>query len=242
MTSFFSIYTKIENPTLGMVFFTFLLSFCLSGLLAFTYQKTTLVASNSRSNFLQSLILGALIATMVLQAIGDNVASGLAMLGALNIVQFRTKLSTPRESIFMFSALGVGISCGLFGFFIAILGTFVFCFVAFTMRFTHLQEQPVPLKPTKPAKKTEFTLKIGSDEHIRLHADFEGIMSQYCSHWWQEGVIYSQNPSSVSWRDYTFVIVFKDIKMQQDLLTALEHNNMKIVSLEIKTVIKIDKI
>jgi hypothetical protein len=112
MINFFSLYSKIENPTIEMVLFTFLLSFCLSSLIAFVYQKTSLKPTNIRNNFLQSLILGSLIATMVLQVIGDNVASGLAMLGALNIVQFRTKLRTPRESIFMFSAVLWGLFYG----------------------------------------------------------------------------------------------------------------------------------
>jgi uncharacterized membrane protein YhiD involved in acid resistance len=236
MINFFSLYSKIENPTIEMVLFTFLLSFCLSSLVAFVYQKTSLKPTNIRNNFLQSLILGSLIATMVLQVIGDNVASGLAMLGALNIVQFRTKLRTPRESIFMFSALGVGIACGLFGFFIAILGTFSFCLVAFTMRHTPLHKQ------AKPSKGIECQLKISGEEEIRLHENFDLIMGEYCKNWLQEGVIYSQNITTPSWRDYTFLIVFKDIKNQQEFLTALEQINMKITALQVKSNLKLDKI
>lgn len=235
MINFFSLYSKIENPTIEMVFFTFLLSFCLSGLIAFTYQKTSIKSTNIRNNFLQSLVLGALIATMVLQVIGDNVASGLAMLGALNIVQFRTKLRTPRESIFMFSSLGVGIACGLFGFFIAILGAFSFCLVAFTMRFTPLQQQP---KKPKKLQKIEYQLKIAGDQKIRIQEDFEIIMLEYCENWVQDGVIYTQNPSTPFWRDYTFSLVFKDLTKQQDFLNALEFINMKIVALEAKPDLK----
>ena len=235
MINFFSLYSKIENPTIEMVFFTFLLSFCLSGLIAFTYQKTSIKSTNIRNNFLQSLVLGALIATMVLQVIGDNVASGLAMLGALNIVQFRTKLRTPRESIFMFSSLGVGIACGLFGFFIAILGAFSFCLVAFTMRFTPLQQQP---KKPKKLQKIEYQLKIAGDQKIRIQEDFEIIMLEYCENWVQDGVIYTQNPTTPFWRDYTFSLVLKDLTKQQDFLNALEFINMKILALEAKPNLK----
>jgi hypothetical protein len=228
MINFFSLYTKIENPTIEMVFFTFLLSFCLSSLIAFTYQKTSLKASNLRNNFLQSLILGALMATMVLQVIGDNVASGLAMLGALNIVQFRTKLKSPRESIFMFAALGIGIACGLFGFFVAILGAFSFCLIAWTMRFTPLHEQPIA------APKVQWTLKFGCEETIRLHDDFELIMSEYCLSSLQEGVVYLPNSF---WRNYTFSLVLKDVDRQQDFLNALAYIHVKIMALEIKPMI-----
>jgi Domain of unknown function (DUF4956) len=229
MINFFSLYSKIENPTIEMVLFTFLLSFCLSSLIAFTYQKTSLKASNIGNNFLQSLILGALVATTVLQVIGDNVASGLAMLGALNIVQFRTKLKTPRESVFMFAALGIGIACGLFGFFIAIIGAFSFCLIALTMRYTPLHEQP------KPTKKTSWLLKIGSDEKVRIHQDFDLVMGEYCANWLQEGVVYTADSS---WRDYTFTLVFKDMNRQQDFLNALTFIHVKIEALQIKPSLK----
>jgi hypothetical protein len=225
MTNFLSLYSKIENPTIEMVLFTFLLSFCLSSLVAVTYQKTSLKPSNLRNNFLQSLILGSLIATMVLQVIGDNVASGLAMLGALNVVQFRTKLKTPRESVFMFAALGVGIACGLFGFFVAILGTLTFCLVTLTMRFTPLHEQPI-VNP-----KTKWELKFGCEEKIRLHEDFEFIMQEYCEAWLQEGVVYLPNSF---WRNYTFSLALKDVNRQQDFLNALSYIHIKIMALEIK--------
>jgi hypothetical protein len=230
MINFFSLYSKIENPTIEMVLFTFLLSFSLSSLIAFTYQKTSLKPSNVGNNFLQSLILGALMATTVLQVIGDNVASGLAMLGALNIVQFRTKLKTPRDSVFMFAALGIGIACGLFGFFIALLGALSFCIIAFTMRYTPLHEQPVP------PEKVKWVLKIGDEKKMRLHEDFELIMREYCENWTQEGVVYSQNTVAPFRRDYTFVLVFKVIDRQQDFLNALEYIEMKIMVLEIKPV------
>ncbi|MDZ7880569.1 MAG: DUF4956 domain-containing protein [Saprospiraceae bacterium] len=225
MINFFSLYTKIENPTLEMVIFTFLLSFCLSSLIAFTYKRTSIKTTNNRNNFLQSLILGALIATMVLQVIGDNVASGLAMLGALNIVQFRTKLRTPRESIFMFAALGIGIACGLFGFFVAILGAFCFCLVAFTMRFTSLHEQP------KKEKKTMWVLKLCCEEKVRLHEDFEFIVKEYCTDLRQKGIVYV--PNSLD-RNYTFSLAFKDIEKQQDFLNAFSYINVKIMALEIR--------
>jgi Domain of unknown function (DUF4956) len=225
MINFFSLYTKIENPTIEMIFFTFLLSFCLSSLIAFTYKRTSLKATNIRNNFLQSLILGALIATMVLQVIGDNVASGLAMLGALNIVQFRTKLKTPRQSIFMFAALGIGIACGLFGFFVAILGAFSFCLVAFTMRYTSLHQIP------KSVPKKKWLLKIGCEEKVRLNEDFEFIIQEYCTDLLQEGVVYLPNSF---WRNYTFSLALKDINKQQDFLNALSYINVKIMALEIK--------
>ena len=135
MQNFLSLYSKIENPTFQMVLFTFLLAFICSSLIAFTYYFTTPITLKT-PNFIQALILSSLIATMILQSIGDNVASGLGILGALTIINFRTSFRDPRDIIFMFAALGVGISCGSYVFVIAGTGTGIFCLMAFALKFT----------------------------------------------------------------------------------------------------------
>lgn len=135
MQEFFSQYAKIQNPTFEMVIFTFLLAFLCSTLIATVYYVTSPTTLKT-GNYIQSLILSALIATMILQSIGDSVASGLGILGALTIINFRTSFRDPRDIIFMFAALGTGIACGSYVFMIAILGTTTFCFVALCLKFT----------------------------------------------------------------------------------------------------------
>ncbi len=221
MQNFLSVYSKIQNPTIEMVLFTFLLSFLLSTLVAFTYDKTT-VRTFRATNFLQSLILCSMVSTMVLQAIGDNVASGLAMLGALNIIQFRTALRNPRDSVFIFASLGSGIACGLYGFFIAIIGITLFCFIAFLIRFT----------PFHIGHHAIWKLKIKGEELKRLSEDFEQAMNEYCHNWEQDAVFYELKGESKSIREYEFTILFHDDSRQQDFLKALEFMNMAILSLK----------
>lgn len=124
-----------DNPTLSTVIYTMLLSFMLSVILAFTYEKTTRELVISK-NYLQSLVLASIVAATVMQAIGDSLARGLGMLGALAIIRFRTTLRHPRNMMFMFASLAVGISCGVYGFNVAVVGTLTFCLVAFLLRFS----------------------------------------------------------------------------------------------------------
>ena len=77
---------------------------------------------------------------MVMQAIGDSLARGLGMLGALAIIRFRTTLKNPRNIVFMFAAIATGIACGISGFVIAFIGTISFCFVAVILRFTSFSQ------------------------------------------------------------------------------------------------------
>ena len=117
------------NPTVVSIFFTILLAFLLSTLIAFTYEKTFRGLSYSR-NFVQALVLSSIVAATVMHAIGDSLARGLGMLGALAIIRFRINIRDPRDIIFMFAALATGISCGVSGYSIAVIGALFYCLVA----------------------------------------------------------------------------------------------------------------
>ena len=132
MFDYFSIQSSTENPTLVLILFTVLLTLLLASILAFVYEKTS--KDISRPDFyIQSLVLVAIVAATVMQAIGDSLARGLGMLGALAIIRFRTTLRNPRNMIFMFAAIATGIACGVYGFVIAIVGTISFSIMAFIL-------------------------------------------------------------------------------------------------------------
>jgi uncharacterized membrane protein YhiD involved in acid resistance len=226
MQEFFSTYSRIENPTWEMIIFSFILSFLLAALIAFTYHKTTQNAIK-HYGLIQTFIAGSMIATMVLQAIGDNIASGLGMLGALNIVQFRTTLRNPRDSIFMFAALGVGIACGLYGFIIAGLGTLLFCGLSFLILYS----------PFHFSNLMSWNIKLKMDELMRLSSDFEGVMTEFFHYWALEGITQEKTGTKElvdNSRIYEFTLQFKDEVKQKDFLQALSFLNISIVSLSKK--------
>ncbi len=128
-----------ETPSFFVMLITALLAFFLSSLIAITYEYTT-KSIYRKAHFLQSLSLIGIVAATILQAIGESVAIGLGIIGALSIIRFRTSLNDPRNITFMFASLGVGIACGVMGFAIALTGTLVFCFGAFILRFSPLSD------------------------------------------------------------------------------------------------------
>jgi hypothetical protein len=139
MLDFLTLQTTSTNPSFISILYTVLLSFVLSTLIAITYEKTFRGLSYSR-NFVQSLILGSIVAGMIVQAIGDNLARGLGMMGALSIIRFRVSFRDPRDIIFMFAAMAAGISSGVFGYGIAVIGTLGFCLAATLLYFSPLGE------------------------------------------------------------------------------------------------------
>jgi len=84
-----------ENPSTFGMLITVMSSFFLSSLIAIVYQYTTPTILKS-NNILQSMVLIAIVAAMVMQAIGDSLARGLGMLGTLVIIGFRTKLDNTK--------------------------------------------------------------------------------------------------------------------------------------------------
>lgn len=146
-----------------------LLSFALSTLIAIVYEKTFRGLSYSR-NFVQALVLSSIVAATVMQAIGDSLARGLGMLGALAIIRFRTNLKDPRDIIFMFAGLAAGIACGVYGYGIAIGGTLSFCIVAIILYFS----------PFGQASYFDGMLRLNIENIPESTTRLEKVLKEYC--------------------------------------------------------------
>ena len=88
---------SVSNSTeLVSVIFTILMSFLLSTSIGVTYVKTFKGLSYSR-NYVQALVLSSIVAATVMHAIGDSLARGLGMIGALAIIRFRTSFKDSKD-------------------------------------------------------------------------------------------------------------------------------------------------
>ena len=159
------------------VIYTLLFTFLLSSVIAIVYIITTYKSDRSKY-FVQSLILGSIAASIVVQAIGDSVAIGLGVLGALAIIRFRTNFRNPRNIIFLFSALATGIACGVYGYVIAVVGTAGFSMAAMILQwssFTGIHETTYLLRITfdlnveLPTELGNFLNKKGIHSSLRLN-------------------------------------------------------------------------
>ncbi|MEO6130491.1 MAG: DUF4956 domain-containing protein [Saprospiraceae bacterium] len=124
-----------DNPSFILIIFSVLLAFLLSSILVFTYEKTSrdIVPPD---HFIQSIILMAIVTATIMESIGESMARGFGIFGALAILRFRTNIYNPRNVSFIFAAMAVGIACGVNSFANAIIGTVAFCIIAFFLRLT----------------------------------------------------------------------------------------------------------
>lgn len=77
------------------------------------------------ARFNASLVMLVSVTTLVMNVIGNNVALSLGMVGALSIVRFRTAIKDPRDAVYIFWCIAVGICCGVSEYMIAAIGTAV---------------------------------------------------------------------------------------------------------------------
>ena len=118
-----------EYPELVNIIYSFIWSFILSSIIAITH-RLTFTGESYPKNFFQSLVLGAVVTTLVMMAIGDSLARGLGVFGAMAIIRFRTRIDDPRDVLFLFAALSTGLAIGVYGFTISFVGSVLFCLVA----------------------------------------------------------------------------------------------------------------
>ncbi len=164
-----TVQTASESANIQTLIYTILLAFILSSLLAIVYQKT-LEGKDYSKHYVQSIVLIAIISTVIIQSIGDSMARGLGIMAAMSIVRFRNNLKDPRDLLFLFASLAAGISCGAYAFDIAIIGTIGFSLAVITLYFT-------PLGPDRGTKGIlRFRLSTNSKEKQYL----EKFMQKYC--------------------------------------------------------------
>lgn len=101
------------------------LAFALSVVIAWTYSLSYAGLSYLRS-FTQSIAISGVISAAMMLAVGDEVARGLGLVGALTIVRFRTTLKDTRDLMFIFAALASGVACGVQSYVVGISGVGVF--------------------------------------------------------------------------------------------------------------------
>ncbi len=96
----------------------------------FIYKKTYSGVVYSKS-FNQTLVVLAVIVTMVMTIIGGSLALSLGMVGSLSVIRFRTAIKEPKDMAFLFWAIAIGLSCGAEMYVVAVVGSAVIAVVLF---------------------------------------------------------------------------------------------------------------
>jgi uncharacterized membrane protein YhiD involved in acid resistance len=198
-----------QSLSLQHVISAMLLSFVLCSVVAKLYQLTFQSLSYSRS-FVHTLILGGMIVCMVMMSMGDSLARGIGVLGALSIIRFRTVVRDPRDMMFLFSTLGIGIACGAGMFAVAVTGCLLLSSVIVLLHFA----------PFATHRRYEAMLRfLVEAEADSAREDVDKILAECCSAYM---LIAMREAVQGNLLEYSYQVRLIDPSYQVDIVKKLE--------------------
>lgn len=123
------------------IFINLFVTFIIGIFIFFVYKRTFQGVLYTQA-FNVSLVMVALVTTLIIMTISTNIVLSLGMVGALSIVRFRTAIKDSMDIVFMFWAISIGIANGAGYFQISIVGTIFISAVLFIL--TRYRDRSAP--------------------------------------------------------------------------------------------------
>ena len=150
-----------------------LVSYLISQSVAFVYMWTHQGVSYSRS-FVVSLVAAGLVSTVLMLAIGNNLARGIGIVGTLALIRFRMQLHDPMDMMYVFAAFAGGVAAGTGNFATGGIGIAAFLVVTSTLQITGFgsrhRHDGVLRVQLPPTEQTENALLDSLKTHCRQFA------------------------------------------------------------------------
>lgn len=126
-----SILKTTGTLTFGQITLNIVIALVL-GIIVFTSYAISHAGTIYSTKFNVSLVMLTIVTSIVMTVIQNNIALSLGTIGALSIVRFRTAIKDPRDTIYIFWAISMGLCAGISCYTIAFVGVVViFLFLLF---------------------------------------------------------------------------------------------------------------
>ena len=150
------------------IIFNLVISFFLGFVISLVYKKTHKGLSYSQSFVLTNIFL-AVIVSMVIMIIGNNLARAFALVGALSIIRFRTVVKDTKDTAFIFWSLAVGMASGTSSYFLAVSGTIIISLIALILNYTNYGS----------IFKSEFIIQFRNTNFTKGKKKFNEIINEF---------------------------------------------------------------
>jgi uncharacterized membrane protein YhiD involved in acid resistance len=124
MEIFENIFKTTGTLSVEQIILNIVVALVMGGLIYLSYLYTHAGTIYS-TKFNISLVMLTIVTAIVMTVIQNNIALSLGTIGALSIVRFRTAIKDPRDTIYIFWAISMGLCCGISCYTIAIIGAIV---------------------------------------------------------------------------------------------------------------------
>lgn len=192
---------------LPQVFVSLCTSFVLGLVLAAIYRWTHHGFSYAKT-YVHTIVLSSVATTIMVMAIGSNMARGLGILGAMAFIRFRTPIRDPRDIIFLFAALALGISAGAQVYDIAIIGTLFFGGAAFFLAYS----------PFASRREFEGLLRFILPGNSDLDGEIDEIFRNYAR---SADLLAARDAIQGEAIEYTYQVQLIDPSFKIDLIDAI---------------------
>jgi uncharacterized membrane protein YhiD involved in acid resistance len=208
LTAFFG---AQEALTLPQIIGAMILSFLLSMVFAVVYQATFRGFTYSRS-YIHTMVIGSMVTCMLIMAVGSNLARGMGILGTLAIIRFRTPVRDPRDAMFLFACLGVGIACGSRMPSVALTGTVLINLAACILHWI----------PFASRREYEGLLRFSvAEENQEARQQIDDILIKYCDSFYALGVRKSNQDRAT---EYSYQLRLIDPSYKHDIIKDFSSN------------------
>lgn len=163
-------------------------------------------------NLMVTLVVLPILVQSVIMLVNGSVGAGLAVMGAFNLVRFRSAPGTSRELCYVFYAMGIGLATGMgyigFAVIIAVSVGIILAVLSFI--------------PSFRIPKTAKMLKIVIPEDMNYMNCFKDIFKEYLTNY---RLIMSKTISMGTLYELRYEILLKDAETEKEFLDKIRTRN-----------------
>ena len=142
----------------------------LCGLLISWIYRRTYRGPGYSVSFVNSIVLLAMITSLVIMVIGNNLARAFGLVGAMSIIRFRTPIKDTHDIVYIFFGLAAGMAAGVGYHKIAIIGTLFVGAVIYLFSRTNL---------TAP-RQEEYLLQFSFSSNGDDAPTYQPVLKRHC--------------------------------------------------------------
>lgn len=202
-------FSSIINETTGLTAMSALICTLSSAILGF-FASMLYRLNNPRAskNLMVTLVVLPILVQAVIMLVNGSIGAGIAVMGAFNLVRFRSAPGTSRELCYIFLAMGVGLATGMGFIGFAVLITLIAGVILAVLGFT----------PVFGIARTAKLLRVLIPEDMDYSVCFKEVFAEYVT---RSRLIMSKTVSMGTLYELRYEIVLKDADKEKEFLDKI---------------------
>ena len=138
-----------------------------------SFGSAVVITLTYTPSFTVTLVIMPVIVAVIIFMVGSNVARAFSLAGAFSLIRFRSAPGDPKDIMYVFFTVAIGLVCGMGHIEYAFLFTAIICIAMIALTKTSFANP----------KTSPMILKITIPENLNYDGVFDGILNQYTKNW-----------------------------------------------------------